>query len=227
MTRRLDSQVNDDPLNFLPRKPVQEFPKHSVIYSSQQPSDHLYVVIQGRVKITCTDSLGHEVIARFVPSEGLFGESALLGRSRRAESAVALDDVSAMSWSSAEIEQQIEREPRLGIALSQYLVSRCVELQERIEQMAVQKTPERVVMALLQLGVSLGTTMPDGTTRIDSLTHHVIAEYVGTSREIVTFQMNRLRRLGLLNYSRRSIDIKAAAMRDMLKSELVQAAQAG
>jgi hypothetical protein len=33
---------------------------------------------------------------------------------------------------------------------------------------------------------------------VPSLTHCMLAEYVGTSREIVTFQMNRLRKLGLL-----------------------------
>ena len=124
-----------------------------------------------------------------------------------------------MSWSRAEIEQQVEREPRLGIALSQYLVRECLELQDRIESMAVHKTPERVMLALLQLASDLGTPLPDGATRVASLTHHTIAEFVGTSREIVTFQMNRLRRLGLIRYSRKFIDVYVPAMRENLKQQ--------
>jgi len=85
--------------------------------------------------------------------------------------------------------------------------------------MAVYKTPERVMLALLQLAASVGTPMEDGATRIGSLTHHTIAEYVGTSREIVTFQMNRLRRIGLLRYSRRFIDIYAPAIEQKLKEQ--------
>ena len=52
-----------------------------------------------------------------------------------------------------------------------------------------------------------------------SLTHNTIAEFVGTSREIVTFQMNRLRRLGLVRYSRKHIDVYALAMRENLREQ--------
>jgi CRP/FNR family transcriptional regulator len=208
----------EDPLTYLPRKPVQEFAKRRVIFDGEQPSDCLFVVILGRVKVTTTADDGVETISRIVSSEGLFGESALIGLPRRAESAVALDNVSLMAWTRAEIEAQIEREPRLGIALSQHLVRQCIELQDRIESMAMHKTPERVMLALVQLANTLGSPMADGSIRIASLTHHTLAEYVGTSREIVTFQMNRLRRQGMLRYSRKSIDIYLGAIEEGLRS---------
>ncbi len=209
----------EDPLTYLPRKPVQEFAKDRVIYSARQPSDHLYVVILGRVKITSTAEDGCQTIARIVRSEGLFGESALIGGSGRAETAIAMDTVSLMGWSRAEIEQHIEREPRLGIALAQYMVRECLELQDRIESMAIHKTPERVMLAFLQLADTVGTPMSDGSVRLASLTHHTLAEFIGTSREIVTFQMNRLRRAGMLRYSRRHIDVYAQAMADALRQQ--------
>jgi CRP-like cAMP-binding protein len=209
--------VCEDPLTYLPRKPVQEYAKGRVIYDGQHPPSDLYVVILGRVKISNVAEDGGQTIGRIVRAEGLFGESCLVGPLNRNESASALDNVTLMSWSRAEIEQQVEREPRLGIALSQYLVRECLELQDRIESMAVHKTPERVMLALLQLATDLGTPAPDGATRVASLTHHTIAEFVGTSREIVTFQMNRLRRLGLIRYSRKFIDVYAPAIRDSLK----------
>jgi CRP/FNR family transcriptional regulator len=124
-----------------------------------------------------------------------------------------------MSWSRHEIEQQVEREPRLGIALAQHLVRQCIKLQDRIESMAVHKTPERVMLALLQLAADLGVPMPDGSLSVDSLTHQTIAEFVGTSREVVTFQMNRLRRIGLVRYSRRHIDIYAQALGENLRQQ--------
>jgi CRP/FNR family cyclic AMP-dependent transcriptional regulator len=215
----------EDPLTYLPRKPVQEFAKRRVIYDQHQPPDSLYVVILGRVKITTTADDGFETIGRIVSAEGLFGESALVGAPNRMESAVALDNVSLMAWTRNDIELQIEREPRLGIALAQYLVRQCIELQDRIESMAMYKTPERVTLALIQLAGSLGTPLPDGLTRIASLTHHTLAEYVGTSREIITFQMNRLRRLGMIRYSRKSIDISVPAMEAALRGQGVNLPQ--
>jgi len=209
----------EDPLTYLPRKPVQEYAKGRVIFDGQNPSTDLFVVILGRVKISNTSDDGCQTVGRLVRAEGLFGESCLIGPLSRNESATALDNVTLMSWSRAEIELQIEREPRLGIALSQYLVRECLELQDRIESMAVHKTPERVMLALMQLAADLGTSTPEGAIRVASLTHHTIAEFVGTSREIVTFQMNRLRRLGLIRYSRKYIDIYTQAMRENLKQQ--------
>jgi CRP/FNR family transcriptional regulator len=217
MTRRADTGLPyEDPLTYLPRKSVQEFGKNRVIYSPENPARDLYVVILGRVKISTTADDGGQTIGRIVRTEGLFGESSLIGPLARSESAVALDNATLMSWSRNEIEQQVEREPRLGIALSQYLVRECLELQDRIESMAVHKTPERVMLALLQLAADLGSPMPDGSVRVASLTHNTIAEFVGTSREIVTFQMNRMRRSGLVRYSRKHIDVYTQAMRENL-----------
>jgi CRP/FNR family cyclic AMP-dependent transcriptional regulator len=225
MNRTREFASHEDPLTYLPRKPVQEFAKGRTIYDPQQPNDHLYVVILGRVKISNTADDGCQTVSRIVCVEGLFGESCLVGAASRSETAVALDNATLMAWSRMDIENQIEREPRLGIALSQYLIRECIELQDRIESMAVHKTPERVMLALMQLANDLGTPMADGAVRVASLTHHTIAEYVGTSREIVTFQMNRLRRMGLIRYSRKFIDIYAQAMKESLREQGVTVPQ--
>ena len=213
-----------DPLVYLPRKPLQEFAKGRVIYDHQRRNAHLYVVILGRVKVISTSDDGGQTVGRIVCSDGLFGESCLVGTPPPSESAVALDSATVMAWSREEVEQQIDREPLLGIALSQYIVYQCKELQERIESMAVHKTPVRVLLALAQLSEDLGMPEADGNIRIASLTHHTLSEYVGTSREIVTFQMNRLRRLGVVRYTRKFIDVNPQALAEALKQEGIQRA---
>jgi len=218
--------TTEDPLTYLSRKPVEEFRKARVIYCPQQPSGQIHLVVLGRVKVTSTAEDGCETIGRIVCAEGLFGEAVLVG-ARTNESAVALDTVSIMSWTRHEIEQQIEREPRLGIALSQYLVRQCLGLQNRVQSMAVQKTPERVMVALMQLAEMMGAPLSDGATRIGSLTHQTIAEYVGTSREIVTFQMNRLRRLGMIRYTRRYIDVYTRGLEEALRQEGIAVPRTG
>jgi Mn-dependent DtxR family transcriptional regulator len=57
------------------------------------------------------------------------------------------------------------------------------------------------------------------------LTHQVISEYVGTSREIVTFQMNHLRQKGLLRYSRKGIQVYTDALREHLQAHTGQHVQ--
>ena len=212
--------VYEDPLTHLPHKSVQEFARGQIIYSPANPSTSLYLVILGRVKVSTAERDGSDTVARIVCKEGLFGESSLIGAADRTETAVALDNVTLMGWTRQEIEAQIERDPRLGVALSQYLVRECIQLQDRMESMVVHRTPERVMLALIQLASTTGSATPEGLTRVASLTHQTIAEYVGTSREIVTFQLNRLRKLGLIRYSRKFMDIDVTRIRESLHSPL-------
>jgi CRP-like cAMP-binding protein len=104
-------------------------------------------------------------------------------------------------------------------------VRRGLDYQDRLQSFALDKTPERVVHSLLRFAVRLGTRTEDGSIKIPPLTHQVISEYVGTSREIVTFQMNRLRQKGYLRYSRKGIYVFAEALREHLQSRIRQRVQ--
>jgi CRP-like cAMP-binding protein len=202
---------------------MQDFPKGRIIYDAQQPNRHLFAVILGRVKVIHTAEDGCQTITRIVRTDDLFGESSLVGAGTRAESAMALDAVTLMAWSRMEIEQNIENNPRLGIALWQYLTRQGLKMQDRIESMAARKTPERVMLGLLQLAGDLGVATADGGLRLGALPHHTIAEFVGTSREIVTYQMNQLRRRGLITYSRKHIEVKPLAMKETLLRPVLSA----
>jgi CRP/FNR family transcriptional regulator, cyclic AMP receptor protein len=205
----------NDALNYLPRRPLVEYPKGHVLYSGT--SEALYLVAAGRVKVATVAVDGCEAIVRIVPPEGLFGESCLIDHSG-SERAMMLDRVQLMAWKRSEIEQQVEREPRLGLALMEEVIINCLNMEERMQAMAACKTPERVMLSLIQLGRRLGEVQPDGAMRMLPLTHHTIAEHVGTSREIVSSHMSRLRRLGLIAYSRRHIDVYCDAMEESLRS---------
>src|SRR6516225_11671219 len=202
-----------DALDYLPAKPVKEYAKGSVIYSGTCES--LYLVASGRVKVFRIGADGRETSLRIVPPEGLFGECSLINTGG-VERAVPLDRVQLMAWSRAEIEHQIEKEPRLGLALLEEFALAILEMNDRLQVMATCKTSERVMLSLLQLQRTLGERQANGAMRMASLSHMVIAEHVGTSREIVSAQMSRLRRLGLVRYSRRYIEIDCEAIEQAL-----------
>jgi len=162
---------------------------------------------------------GRQTVTRIVGRGGLFGESALVLPGERQELAIALNKTGLMSWTRDEVDSHIERDPWLGLALARHLARRCEELNIRLESHIILKTPERVMLALIELAESLGTPREDGAMRMPHLTHRTIAQYVGTSREIVTFQMTRLRRMKLLKYNRVCADVYTGAMVEMLRSQ--------
>jgi CRP-like cAMP-binding protein len=193
-------------LELLPQRSSQEFARASMIYSPQQPSANLYLVTAGRVKVSTAPGDG-QTVCRLVFKGGLFGEPALLPPSDRSDTAVALDAASLLSWTSGEIQEQVDLNPRLGVVLCQYMARQCFELADRMQSLALYNTPERVMLALADLAHRTGVELPDKSTRVEALTHQTLSEYVGTSREVVTFQLNRLRSLGLIRYSRRYMDL--------------------
>jgi CRP/FNR family transcriptional regulator, cyclic AMP receptor protein len=220
----------EDALMYLPRKGVTSYRKGQIVFEEQQPSKGLHLIVQGRVKVTVPMDDGTQTIVDIFTTDDFFGESSLLGTSRYAERALALDNVTLMSWAGAEIEEQIERQPRLGVALLQMLVKRNLDYEDRLQSFALDKTPERVVRSLLRFAGRLGARTEDGSIKIPPLTHQVISEYVGTSREIVTFQMNQLRQKGYLRYSRKGIQVYPDGLGQYLQTQTgqhVQWTQAG
>lgn len=207
----------EDALVYLSHKSVIDYRRGQVIYDESQPSNGIYLVARGRVKTSVPVDDGTQTVIEIFASEQFFGEGGLLNLNHRGESAVALESTALMSWTTAEIEEQIERQPKLGLALIQTLVDRCIDFEERLQSFALDKTPERIMRALLRFASRLGTRAEDGSIRIPPLTHQLISEYVGTSREIVTFQMNRLRQEGFIRYSRKGIDVYVEPLAEQLR----------
>ena len=217
------SREMEDALMYLPRKGVVDYRRDQILFDEHHPSKGLHLVVQGRIKVTVPLDDGTQTVVDIFTTDDFIGEVSLLGDSRHSERAVALDNVTLMSWTGAEIEEQVERQPKLGIALVQMLVKRGLDYQERLQSFALDKTPERVVRAFLRFAARLGSRTEDGSIWIPPLTHQVISEYVGTSREIVTFQMNQLRQKGFLRYSRKGIQVYADALREHLQAQACQA----
>lgn len=206
----------EDALIYLPRKALTTYRRGMVIFDERRPPIGFYLVVQGRVKVTVSVEDGSETVIDIFSADDFLGENSLLGSLHRTLRARALDDVSLMAWTTREIEEQSERQPKLAIALIQMLVRRGLDYQARLESFALDKTPERVVRCLLRFGERMGTPLPDGSIDIPPFTHQVIAQYVGTTREIISFQMNQLRHKGLLRYSRKGIQIETQPLQDYL-----------
>ena len=190
-----------DALQYLPCRRIASYSQGQVIYSGT--CDCLYLVVGGRVKLLF-GTAEHQSMIRIVPPERFFGESSFIPATIHHD-AVALTNNQLMSWTRQEIQDLIAQKPPLGLALTEEFALIYQEMNDRLELILGHKATQRVLPALLQLGATLGTEQKDGLLRIEALPHHVLAEYAGTSREIVSTEMARLRRLGLIQYTRNYI----------------------
>ncbi len=217
-------KILEDPLAHLPCSTIVEYRKGQTIYSQEQPSTNIYLVIDGKVKVCRLADDGRQVVVDIYQPDEFFGESAFLGLPQRTEIAVALEQVKVMTWTTSEIEDLSMRKPKLAIALLQLLVERSMDFGSRIESFSVDNIARRLARALIRFSERLGRQDEDGSVQMIPFTHELLSQYVGTSREIVTHYMNQFRRQGYLRYSRKGILLHRDAMREWLKQESSAAA---
>ncbi len=196
-----------DPLAYLQRSSILDYRKGELVYNETQPSTSIYLVIEGKVKITRRASDGRRVLADIYRPEDFFGESAFLRLPRCTEEARAIESSRLMSWTIEQIAEMIRERPELAIAFLQLQSQRMIEYGGRIEGFCWQNSEQRLVSSLLRFSDRLGTPHGDGSVTFIPMAHHVLAEYVGTSREVITQHMNGFRQQGYLEYSRRGIRI--------------------
>ena len=209
----------EDPLAYLPRSAVKAYRKGEVIYGEADPLECLHLVLHGSVMVSRTTSRGKQVIIDVYQPDEFFGETALLGAPACSEESRAVEDSRVMSWTREDVEQVILRQPRLALALVQVVVQRTAALAQRIESLCSENAQQRLVRLLFQFAHRTGTLEQDGRIRMKPITHQVMSRYLGTTREVISASMNRLKRLGYVRYSRAGIIIDCRSLQTLIPTE--------
>ena len=118
-----------------------------------------------------------------------------------------------MSWTTEQLEEVITHRPDLAIALLQFQSRRMVEYSGRIESFFREKVEQRLVRSLIRFSDRLGIPQGDGSVSMIPIAHQLLADYVGTSREVITQHMNGFRQQGYVEYSRRGIRILPSGLK--------------
>jgi len=211
----------EDPLAYLPCSRILECSKRRVIYSPDGPAAHLYLIISGMVAVERVGADGSKVLVEIYKTDELLGESALIGVRDTHENAVAFDDAKLMIWTRSDVEALVLRQPRLGVALLQTFTQRTIELAERIESFSFEQIEHRLARSLIHFSERFGRVLEDGSIGMMPITHELMSQYIGTSREQVTQRMNAFRRLGYVRYSRTGFLLYPEALRKAIGASAV------
>src|SRR5438876_912709 len=139
----------EDPLAYLPCSKIVECSRGRVLYSPENPSANLHVIIAGMVAVQRIAADGRSVLVDIYKTDELFGESALIDMCDTHEQATALEDTKVMIWARHQIEELVVRQPRFGIALLQWLTQRSIELTHRIESFSSEQIDQRLARSLI------------------------------------------------------------------------------
>jgi CRP-like cAMP-binding protein len=181
----------------------REYPKNSVILFEDDPGDALYIVSSGQVKVVLIGEDGREVILSVLGDGDFFGEMALIDDEPRSAHVIAMKDSQLLVLRRDDFQAQLEAHPKIALKLLRVLVQRLRRADEKIGGLVLLDVNGRVAQLLLDMAEEGGG--PKITRR---LTHHTIAQMIGSSRETVSRAMRELVDRGLIEISRREITIR-------------------
>jgi CRP/FNR family transcriptional regulator, cyclic AMP receptor protein len=179
------------------------YPKNSVILFEDDPGDALYVVAKGQVKVVLIGEDGREVILSVLGEGEHFGEMALIDDEPRSAHVIAMEDSTLVVLRREEFQPILSQTPQIGLALLKELSRRLRRVDEKVGSLVLLDVNGRVAQLLLDMAAEAG-----GERITRRLTHHTIAQMIGSSRETVSRTMRELVDKGLIAVSRKDIVIR-------------------
>ena len=169
----------------------RRFDRGQVVFTEEETGEYMYIVREGRVKVSRWLPDGREVILAFRGPADFFGEMALIdGYSPRATITAVLPS-SILSLSRAGFRDLLHQAP-FSDALMRTLCTRCREAWQQIEILSHRNAEARIRMALHHLCEQEGEEI-DGRVRLTiRLTHRDLANVAGVSRETATRALRHL-----------------------------------
>ena len=168
----------------------------------------MYVIREGRVKVTKLSGDGREKILELLGAGDFFGEMSLLDNVERSASVKTLGETRILALSRADFLSELRRSPDLAMAVIQELTRRVRQMDEQASSLSFQRVRERTQGLLQRLARE--DSAQDGRRITPSLTHQQIADMIGTSRETVTRVVKELKQDGWLDQEGKHCLLKSA-----------------
>ncbi len=185
----------DDQLRMLAsvvnRKSV---PRSSTVMASGDPTDSLYIVLSGRLKVMMSDAEGKEVILSILGPGEFFGEMGLIDDSPRSASVVAIEACELLAIAKRDFKRCLAENFEMTMAVMRGLVRRLREADRKIGSLALLDVYGRVARLLLDMS----ETVEGEKIVTKRLPKQDIAKMIGASREMVSRVMKDLQMGGYI-----------------------------
>lgn len=169
-------------------------PRGSLIMAAGDPTDSLYLVISGRLKVMMSDSDGKEVILSILGPGEFFGEMGLIDDHPRSASVVAMEPCELLALTRRDFRKCLAENFDMAMAVMRGLVKRLREADRKIGSLALLDVYGRVARLLLDMAEDV-----DGQKIVTRrLPKQDIAKMVGASREMVSRVMKDLQMGGYI-----------------------------
>ena len=159
--------------------------KGSVLFAEGDEGDHLYVIVEGKLKLGTSSGDGRENLLSILGPGEMFGELSLFDPGPRTSTATAVTDAKLLSLGQEKLIPWLATNPNVSLQLLARLAQRLRRTNEAVGDLVFSDVPGRVAKALIDLGERFGKKTDEGLFVHHDLTQEELAQLVGASRETV------------------------------------------
>ena len=185
-----------------------------IVLLEGEPSDTLYFVVSGVVKVLKTSGEGKEQILSIVRPGESFNEVPVFGVGSNLASAQAMGPVTLYGIRKDDLAAILRDHPQVALNVINVLADRIHQLMSLVEDLSFRHVIGRVAKILLEHA-------GDGSGSKPRLTQQEMAAMAGTAREVVGRSLKALEEEGLLRLDRHRIVITdKRALREMVEASV-------
>src|SRR6516165_8612914 len=120
-----------------------QFLPEQMIFSRGDPGREIYLVLEGRIRLSILSSDGRELSFAHAGPGSVFGEIAALDGGERTAGATAMTRVQALALPQRALLEAIENNPKVALAAIHFLCMRMRETDQRLEAIALHRIEVR------------------------------------------------------------------------------------
>lgn len=179
----------------------RRYPKGRIVFVEGEPGEALYLLKEGKIKLTRQAEDGREHILHLVHAGEVFAEVVLFDGGGYPATAETMEDCQIGIIRNKDLEGIIADDPQLALAMLKIMARRLRAAQEKVMSLALHDAVRRVATTLLRLAEEHGVAEPEGLRLNLNLTNQDLANLAGTSRETVSRTLSDFRRRGIVRFS--------------------------
>jgi CRP/FNR family transcriptional regulator len=181
----------------------------SVLYREEQVPTGIFILCNGRAKISISSRRGSVVILKVAEAGEALGLEAFFANKPHEETAVLLDSCQVKFIPAEELRTFLVQHGEASLRAAHQLGTNCRSARQQIRRIGLSVSGrERLVRLLITWANPERRKQAQETIVSAPFTHQEIAQMVGSSRETITRALNSLKRKDVLEIRNRTLIVK-------------------
>ncbi|MGC8766430.1 MAG: Crp/Fnr family transcriptional regulator [Brevinematia bacterium] len=181
-----------------------KFKEGSIIFCEFEPGGEMYIIKEGKVRISKIQNQKEKIIDIIGPGE-MFGEMALIDNERRTATIIAETDVTLIRVDRDNFEMLAKTNPQWAIKLLKIFSRRIYDAKRKLRILSIKDPDKRVVETLIMLAEPL--VRDDAKSVVLNLSSEEIAHWAGISQKECEDILARYYRMGKIVLDKDQIKI--------------------